>query len=83
LSDKHCPVTFSSVTPVVLQDDNSDDIQCKEKIKRWCGDKCADFNNNIDVNKVDPIITDSALCNDLINGAVDNISNIVTEAAKK
>ena len=27
--------------------------------------------------------TDSALCNDLINGAVDNISNIVTEAAKK
>ena len=26
--------------------------------------------------------TDSALSNDLINGAVDNISSIVTEAAK-
>ena len=32
LSDKHCPVTFAIVTPVVLQDDNSGDTQCVNKV---------------------------------------------------
>jgi len=73
--------------PVVLQDDNSDDTNCQENIKRWCNYKCVDFKNNINVNTVDQLLhmfeTDSALNNDFINDIVDNIGIILTEAAKQ